>query len=334
MNKYLSNKKLIGILISVIAIAALIALSVNRTKNVNPVQQGVNDITSLASQVITAPVNAVSNTFEAVDNLMHTYDENKHLKSRIQKTEELQAQLDAVEAEQKALEDELQLSHSLSEYEKIHGTVISRNPDGWIDQLVVDRGSENGVEIGMAVMSQNGLVGRVTEVSPLSAKVTLMTTANQRDNLVSAEIHVEQAGSDQTVDEQEEDHNEKESTEEIVHGVVEGYDQNTKRLIMEQITSNADLHEGQVVYTSGLSNQTPRSLIIGTIDEVTSGDFGLTQRVYITPAADFDDIRYVTIVKRLAEKAPEDMEASVQNEDQPEQDDQDVEESGTANGED
>lgn len=281
MNKFISNKKLIGILVSVIAISALIALSLNRQGNVNKAQASINDITAFVGKVITAPLNLAADSFDAVDNLTNTYEENRHLKSQMNEMEELQTKLTTVEAENQQLKDELALSHSLSEYEKIHTTIISRNPDTWIEQIVIDKGSQDGVGLGMAILSQNGLVGRVSEVSPTSSKVTLVTTLDQRENLVSAEVQLED--------------------DESAHGVIQSYDKETDRLIMDQITTDTPLQEGQEVVTSGLSDMTPRSLKIGTIDEVVVGDFGLTQRAYITPAADFDDIRYATVIKRLAE---------------------------------
>lgn len=281
MNKFISNKKLIGILVSVIAISALIALSLNRQGNVNKAQASINDVTAFVGKVITAPLNLAADSFDAINNLTNTYEENRHLKSQMNEMEELQTKLTTVEAENQQLKDELALSHSLSEYEKIHATIISRNPDTWIEQIVIDKGSQDGVDLGMAILSQNGLVGRVSEVSPTSSKVTLVTTLDQRENLVSAEVQLED--------------------DESAHGVIQSYDKETDRLIMDQITTDTPLQEGQEVVTSGLSDMTPRSLKIGTIDEVVVGDFGLTQRAYITPAADFNDIRYATVIKRLAE---------------------------------
>lgn len=281
MNKFISNKKLIGILVSVITISALTALSLNRQGNVNAAQASINDLTAFVGKVITAPINFAADSFDSINNLTNTYEENRHLKSQMDEMEELQTKLTTVEAENQQLKDELSLNHSLSEYEKIHATIISRNPDNWIDQIVIDKGSENGVELGMSILSQNGLVGRVSEVSPTSSKVTLVTTLDQRENLVSAEVQLEE--------------------DEVAHGVIQSYDKESDRLIMDQITTETPLQEGQEVVTSGLSDMTPRSLKIGTVDEVAVGDFGLTQKVYITPAANFNDIRYVTVIKRLAE---------------------------------
>lgn len=278
MNKLISNKKLIGILIAVIVIVTLIAFSLNGVAAGNPIQKITNDVSAAVGRVVSRPFEAVFNTFETADDVKNTYQENKQLKRQIKDASAMQAQIDALEAENASLETEMNLRNSLTDYETIQATVISRSPDDWSEELVINKGSQDGLEKEMSVLSQYGLVGRVTEVSLTSSKVTLLSTPKQRNNLVSAEIVVGKEGS--------------------TYGVVSGYDDTSQRLIMSQVTSETELEEGLLVMTSGLSDKTPRSLLIGTIDEVDRGGFGLTQEVYIKPAADFNDIRYVTIVKR------------------------------------
>lgn len=150
----------------------------------------------------------------------------------------------------------------------------------WIDQVVIDRGSTDGLEVGMSVMSNNGLVGRVTDVNPTSSKVTLLTTRDETAVLTSAEIVLEG---------------------ETVFGVVNGYDPNRDLLIMDQIIADSEIELETDVVTSGMGGLVPRGLLIGTVAEVSLDNHGLGQRVFIKPASDFKDIRYVTIIKRQVE---------------------------------
>lgn len=281
MNNFFSNKRLIVILVSIVIIASLLAFSLSNTGNVNFVQRSINDVTAFVGRAVSVPTNAVVNKFEDLSDLKSTYEENETLKANIDEIYETEAKIQALEQEKAALEKELNLENSLTDYTTHAATVISRNPDSWAGLLTINRGSNDGIEINMPVMSQDGLIGRISEVSPTSAKVILLSTTDQSANLVSSEIITED--------------------KEVIHGVIGDYDEETERLVMEQITSEGKITEGQEVTTSGLSSKTPRGLVIGTVDEVTFGDFGLTQRVYVKPAANFDDIRYVTVINRALE---------------------------------
>ena len=137
----------------------------------------------------------------------------------------------------------------------------------------------------MSVLSDSGLIGRVTEVNPTNSKVQLLTTMNQRTNQISAELVTDK--------------------KEAINGIITSYDEDTDRLVMSQITTDEEIKTGETVITSGLGGVTPRALIIGTVDEVTYDRFGLSREVFITPTANFATIRYVTIVVRLAEGVDE-----------------------------
>jgi len=279
LNQFFTNKKMIILLISVILFVSVLSLSL-RSSESNPfLQQVTNDVSAVMGRAFSRPINAVTGLFDSVSDLQNTYEENQRLKVEIDRIYERQAELNVLRDENKRLEEELNLQSSLTDYRTISGTVISRSPDTWIDQIIVDRGSQDGVEVGMPVMSGNGLIGRISEVNPTSSKVVLLTNVDQTSNRVSSEIVMD----------------------EVVYGLISGYDRETNRLIMSQITSTTEIEEEELVSTSGLGGAIPRGLVIGEVDEVSMDSFGLAQQVYVTPAADFNNIRFVTIIHRLAE---------------------------------
>ena len=280
MKQYFNNKKLITLLVSLMFFIGILWFSFNNFGSAPYVQQIVNDITSVAGRVISKPVNALNSLFSDINNLQNTFQENKELKAKLDELAQMQAELTTVTNENQKLQEELDLQATLTDYNTISGTVIARNPDKWIDQIVIDRGSRDGLENGMSVMSNNGLVGRVVEVNPTSSKVTLLTTNDEAAVYTSAEITLE---------------------DETLFGVISGYGSDRKALIMEQITSTATIEEGSTVTTSGLGGLVPKGLLIGTVSEVSLDRHGLGQRVYIEPATNFEDIRFVTIINREAE---------------------------------
>lgn len=265
---------------SVIVCLGLIAYSITEKRKLPIVQQFSNDITAITGRVLSKPTNAVVNFMESVDNLKNTYEENQLLKSKIDSLYETEVELSELKQDNQKMKEQLELQDTLSSYKKINGTVISRNPDNWINQIVVDRGSQSGIVVGLSVMADNGLIGRVIEVSPTSSKVQLITTLDQNNNRVAASIS---------------------SKDGFAHGIINGYDTKTNRLIMKQITTDVTIKKGDQVMTSGLGGVSPSSLLIGTIDEVKLDAHGLSQEAYVTPAADLNDIRYVTFIQRTAE---------------------------------
>ena len=280
LKQFFNNKKLITLLVSFIIFIGILWFSFSNFGTPPVVQQLTSDVTAVMGRIFSKPANALNNFFSDINYLEDTFKENKRLKEKVDSLAESQAELSVLREENVQLKSELDLQSSLTEYSTMTGTVISRNPDAWVDQVIVDRGSMDGLERGMSVMSKNGLVGRISEVSPTSSKVTLLSTTAPSSILTSTEIIQE---------------------DETIFGVLTGFDLERNELIMEQITSETEIEVGNDVITSGLGGLVPRGLLVGTITEISVDNQGLGQRVYIEPATDFKDIQFVTIINRTAE---------------------------------
>ena len=280
LKQFFNNKKLITLLVSFIIFIGILWFSFSNFGTPPVVQQLTSDVTAVMGRIFSKPANALNNFLSDINYLEDTFKENKRLKEKVDSLAESQAELSVLREENVQLKSELDLRSSLTEYSTMTGTVISRNPDAWVDQVIVDRGSMDGLERGMSVMSKNGLVGRISEVSPTSSKVTLLSTTAPSSILTSTEIMQE---------------------EETIFGVLTGFDLERNELVMEQITSEAAIEIGKEVITSGLGGLVPRGLLVGTITEISLDSQGLGQRVYIEPATDFTDIQFVTIINRIAE---------------------------------
>lgn len=280
MKNFFDNKKLITLLVSFMIFIGILWFSFSNYGSAPYFQQVTSDMTAVLGRAFSTPVNAINNFFSDVNTLQDTFEENQRLKQEIDTIAENQAQLTTLKADNERLKEELELQVTLTDFTYLTGSVIARNPDMWIDQVVIDRGSSDGLEVGMSVMSNNGLAGRVTDVNPTSSKVTLLTTTDDTAVLTSAEIVLEN---------------------ETVFGVINGYDTNRNQLIMDQIIAESEIELGADVVTSGMGGLVPRGLLVGTVAEVTLDNHGLGQRVYIEPATNFKDIRYVTVINRQAE---------------------------------
>ena len=282
MNPIFSNKKLIGWVLGGIVTLLLIAFSLTVGSNI--VSQGVNDVTNILGRMLAYPANSVNDFMESISNLTNTYQENQTLKQKVETIYELEVQLNDLKKDNEKMKEALKLQDTLNDYTLINATVIARNPDTWRDIVTINKGANDGLTPQMSVMSDNGLVGKVLDVNPTSARVALLS--NNDNTLVRVAAMIQ---------------GEKES----IYGTLTGFDHEKNILIMSQIQATQEIKVGDKVVTSGLGGVSPSSLYIGTVEEVAMDRFGLYKEVRIKPAADTNDVRYVTVVKRTSESRTE-----------------------------
>ena len=282
MNPIFSNKKLIGWVLG--GIVTLLLITFSLTVGSNIVSQGVNDVTNILGRMLAYPANSVNDFMESISNLTNTYQENQTLKQKVETIYELEVQLNDLKKDNEKMKEALKLQDTLNDYTLINATVIARNPDTWRDIVTINKGANDGLIPQMSVMSDNGLVGKVLDVNPTSARVALLS--NNDNTLVRVAAMIQ---------------GEKES----IYGTLTGYDHEKNILIMSQIQATQEIKVGDKVVTSGLGGVSPSLLYIGTVEEVAMDRFGLYKEVRIKPAADTNDVRYVTVVKRTSESRTE-----------------------------
>ena len=282
MNPIFSNKKLIGWVLG--GIVTLLLITFSLTVGSNIVSQGVNDVTNILGRMLAYPANSVNDFMESISNLTNTYQENQTLKQKVETIYELEVQLNDLKKDNEKMKEALKLQDTLNDYTLINATVIARNPDTWRDIVTINKGANDGLTPQMSVMSDNGLVGKVLDVNPTSARVALLS--NNDNTLVRVAAMIQ---------------GEKES----IYGTLTGFDHEKNILIMSQIQATQEIKVGDKVVTSGLGGVSPSSLYIGTVEEVAMDRFGLYKEARIKPAADTNDVRYVTVVKRTSESRTE-----------------------------
>ena len=276
----LANKKLILLLVSVIFLVALISFSLRDRQNASLPERIVKDTVGFAQSMVAKPTDYITGVFVEIQSLLNTYEENKHLKMRLEGFASLEAQVSDLERENEALQELVDKEASLRDFEPIQATVIARNPDQWEEKIVLNRGSSHGVKKNMAVMTAKGLIGKITVVTSFTSEVELVNTTNANYR-VSAYVQGEKAD---------------------VYGLIEGFDQERDELIVKRLDNNIEIKEGEKVMTSGLGGIFPKGILIGEVTEVVADEFGLTKSAYIKPAANFSLLENVMIVGRTETK--------------------------------
>ena len=293
MPQFFLNKRLILLLVSVIVLVALIGFSLKDNRELSWPEQFLQDTVSVFQSIFHKPATYVSNFFENVNDLKNTYEENELLKSRLDEYMQLEADLQEYKIENEKLKAELGKVADLRDYDPIFSAVIGRNPDKWYDYVSIDKGEQDGVEPNMAVVTAQGLVGKVKSASQFTSTVQLLSATDLK-NRISAEVQP------LPVADGDEKENDTIKNNEKITGLIEGYDEEKGALLLRRIESNVKLVEGQKVITAGIGGVFPGGILIGEITEVEPDSYGLEQMAYVKPAANFYDIDRVWVAKRNA----------------------------------
>ncbi|MGC8787883.1 MAG: rod shape-determining protein MreC, partial [Anaerolineae bacterium] len=193
-----------------------------------------------------------------IANGVQTLRDLRTLQSRIQELQDTvdrlmieNVRLREAEIERAILREQLQFKLANPTYELLAAEVIGRDPSNLMQYIIIDRGTNDGIAVGMPVVTARGLVGRVTAVYPQSARVMLLTDPSSS---VNALIQSSRAT-----------------------GVVQG--QGQRGLAMRYIEQSEQVEVGDIVLTSGLGGNFPKRLVIGQVTAVKRNDVEMFQEV-------------------------------------------------------
>lgn len=220
---------------------------------------------------VTTGTSAVTNYFQSISSLRTAQDENDLLKQRIQELEvELKGKQELV-SENERLTALLDLTEE-SKYRVLTARIIGRDPSVWFNSAIINRGSMDGVKLNMPVVTDGGLVGRVTAVGPLTSQMNLITHERSGLGAVVGEI-----GNSNAL------------------GVISG---SSKRDILEMryVSGSVEIETGQLIYTTGQDGIYPAGLKVGEIVEVISGSATVPHQIFIKPSAKMHSMQEVGVL--------------------------------------
>ena len=280
-NKKRFDKRYFLILIVVVIalVLTLLAASLKEDRDLNPVEKVAKDIGTVVLKVVSSPFNFVQDKIDEAIEKNNLYEKYKELKNKEEQVDSVIAQNENLQNEIDKLKETLELNTILSDKVFLNATVVSRNIGYWYDEITIDKGSKNGIEKGMAVVTSKGLIGQITKVSNYSSTVKLLSNENMSDK-ISVKIKV---GDD------------------YVYGLISMYDSKTNTYTVEGISENVDIEEGADVVTTGMGTIFPSGLMVGTAQKVTTDNFDLSKVVEVKASVNFDDLDYVTVLKRKTE---------------------------------
>lgn len=231
--------------------------------------------------VLSVPLNFLTGTFtrtaRAVNAAISDTSDVHVLKQRIAELEEelikLQGeviQLREIASDYNRLSDLLDYTSSFTTREFVTADVIGVDQQSAVRSLLINRGTRDGIAIGMPVQTDLGLVGRIFDVSANSARVQLITDQN---SAVSGRLQTGRA-----------------------EGSVRGRGLLTGNLRMQFIPIDAEVTVGDLVITSGLGGNFPPDIVIGQVTSRRNFEFELWQEAEISSLIDFSALEFVLVV--------------------------------------
>lgn len=166
------------------------------------------------------------------------------------------------------------------QFEMEPAKVIARSPNNWYKVLTIDKGTDSGISKDMAVISPDGLVGRVGSTSKSVSQVWLISDSEMAVGAILQE-------SRETM------------------GIVEGVGQ-SDTLRMINIPYYSNIKTGERVICSGLSQTYPKGIPIGTVKETKRESSGLVLSAVLTPAVSFDKLEEVLVIKKTNQLSEDD----------------------------
>lgn len=275
--KRLSTKYTLLMLSSICLLLILISLTLNISGGplkvaagyvFVPMQTGVNTVGQWLSDK--------ANDFKTLGEVLN---ENKKLKQQL---DDMTLQMNTIKLEQYELENYrelLALDEKYPSYQKVAASVIAKDSGNWFSTFTIDRGTKDGIKVGMNVLAGSGLVGIVKDVGPNyakvrsiiddSSKVSAMVTTTEDNFIVS--------GSLQSMNERK------------VIGFTDLKDEDDEVML------------GDPVVTSYVSDQYQQGILIGYVATIEKNSNNLTKSGTITPVVDFEHMENVLVILDLKE---------------------------------
>lgn len=279
--KMLGNKRLFVLLIVLIVFIALMGFTLGSRNKLSWPEKFVKDTVSFVQSVFYKPAGYIAGFFEDVGNLKALEEENEQLKIALSHYTRDKAKYNWIDQENERLHTLLDFTEAQKkqyDYKWVIAQVVSVNEDPINKTIVVNIGSREGVKEGMAVSSVKGLVGVISHVSNFTSTVRLATGMDAKDPNSNAIAATAQGKENQ------------------VFGMIETYDKTSGNFLMTKIEDSKALAKGDTIVSSGIGGVFPRGIVIGTVESIEVGDYGLTYTATITPAASFMDWKELFVV--------------------------------------
>ena len=237
-------------------------------KVVNYVRIGINEIVYRSSFIISVPENFIKNNYTVVQNHLNLYKENEKNKSELINLRSKDLINEFVVKENQRLKNIV--DDYLVKSDIVFAKVLSDKGSPFLKSIIVNKGSKQGVNLGMIAMDEEYLVGKVVEVNYMSSRVLLLSDLNSKIPVV-----MEPNGFLSILSGTGKDHG-----------------------IIQYTKTNGIIQNKSVIYTSGKSGLFKSGIPVGRIDSES-----LSDQKRVDFFSDFSQLKFIKIFSFIKNEA-------------------------------
>lgn len=275
--KFEISPKLVFVILIVLCIG-LIIVSVFFKDKIAPVKSAVGNVLVPMQKGIDKIGGGISNSIKRFSDINSLIEENNSLKAELDNLKSENQMLTQEKYELNWYRDLYELDSVYSDYHKLAARVISRDPDNYDREFIIDKGTDDGMCVDMNVLSGNGLVGLIVETGKNWSKVrTIVDDSSSVSGmfLTTSDTCIVNGNNEHLQD---------------------GY------IDVEMIDMDAEVYDNYEVVTSYISEKYLPGILVGYISNIRNDARGMSKNADLTPAVDFDHIEAVLVITTLREK--------------------------------
>ena len=211
---------------------------------------------------------SISSTLEELNDLGQLRERIAELEEQLARRQIESIQLREAASDYERLIDLLSYTSALENQEFLTADVIAVEQTGIARSVIINRGTRDGIAMGMPVTTDLGLVGRIIDVSANAAQIQLI---NDENSAVSSRLQSTRA-----------------------HGSIIGQASGVLRLTMVDL--DEEIRQGDLVITSGLGGNFPADIVVGQVTSVRQFEFELFQEAEVRSLIDFETLEFVLVI--------------------------------------
>lgn len=260
-------------IVLVVASVTLVVFGLRDVALVRDLRDGAANVVSPIEGVVSAVTSPFRNAWHGITDYDDLKEENDRLEAELAESEA--AAIGQSDAEQQLAD----LSASLNlpfagDVANVTARVVSGPRSNFSYAIEIDKGTDDGVAVGMPVATGGGLVGRITQATADTARVELVTDPEFR-------VGVRIAGAGDL-------------------GTARGRGRDDPLVVDSAMSPRAEVADGTGVVTSGVDRSAfPPGIPVGTVTETRQGSGGLALELVVEPLVEVDQLSYVTVLQWL-----------------------------------
>ena len=269
--KPIKNKLAVTIVVLSVTFLAVIFISIN--KNSNSLSSGVGSVVTPLQKIIYTVNDKFKGALDFFANFSRVKKENEELKSKNAELENKLVEYNSMKDENQRMREILKFSEANKEYDYVGCNIIGYSGSNFTSGYIIDKGTSDGIEKEMVVITPEGLVGKVTKAANNYSIVQSIIN----ENIAVAVMD--------------------ESTKETT-GVLKGLNDSKNKSLTKiyNLPIDSKVKEGDVILTSGLGMIYPKGVRVGLVFSVESDFVSVMKNAVVEPYVDFNKLEELYVI--------------------------------------